>query len=171
MSKVVSQTATQSKFHPAYPPAGASSDARGLALRRVLGQHGPERERCCRALVHGPPPGRRYPGRIGPATLSACRSSSTPPAVSHSEGPLPCPKLAAVRSRPQATRRPDSVDRRSGDCRLAGAQADDARRSGSLLGSSVTGLRLSTSLEALVPVAGVSLLSGVGAEPPPDGVR
>ena len=36
--------------------------------------------------------------------------------------------------------------------------------------ASVTGLRWSTPLSA-DPVAEVSLLSGVGAEPPPDGVR
>ena len=85
--------------------------------------------------MHGPPPGRRYPGRIGPATLSACRSSSTPPAVIAFRGPATVSEIGRSTSRPQATRRPDSVDRRSGDCRLAGAQADDARRSGSLLGS------------------------------------
>jgi Transposase DDE domain len=39
------------------------------------------------------PSGRRYPGRIGPAILPACRSSSTPPAVIAFRGPATVSKI------------------------------------------------------------------------------
>src|SRR5918998_4904120 len=109
-----------------------------------------------------PPP----PRRGTPLAVQSERRSPPP----HPEAEAPGDQLGLVRRRPARPRQPHRVVRAGGGRRVEGRAAHRPGRATLVFGPSVTALRKSTPLSA-DPVAELSLLSGVGAGPPADGVR